>query len=206
MRKPSEYVAAALRGLRATALAGNSATLSHGGRAAPATRVGAVQSGEDPLAADAPAEAARVLVLAADFPGLRRGEPVELDGSLHAVTSARLDASGASLTVGLSAAFRRFRAAYARRGSGAAFPVPALALEDAALPSAYADAAAPASGQSWTVCVPAAGWPEPSPPQTGDEIRLDAPSGEVRLKVASAVRSGAGAWWLLRARPRGSAW
>ena len=204
MRSPAEYVAAALRGLRAGPLAGNAARMSHGGRSGTATRVGSVQFGEDPLAADAPAEAVRVLVLAADFPGLRRGDPVELDGSLHAATSARLDASGASLTVGLSAAFGRFRAAYARRGSGAAFPVPALALEDAALPSAYADAAAPASGQSWTVCVPAAEWPEPSPPHTGDEIRLDAPSGEARLKVASAVRSGS--WWTLRARPRGAAW
>lgn len=206
MRTPREYVAAALRGLRAGPLAGNAATLSHGARRGAATRVGPVQPGEDPLSSDAPAEAARVLVLAADFPGLRRGEPVELDGALHAVTSARLDASGATLTVGLSAAFARFRAAYARRGEGPAFPVPALALEDAAAPTAYADAAAPASGQSWTVCLPAAGWPEPSPPRTGDEIRLEAQSGEVRLRVASAVRGGAGAWWTLRARPRGAAW
>lgn len=204
MLRPSEYVAAALRGLRATSLAGNAAPMAHGGRSGTVTRVGSVQFGEDAIAASAPAEAVRVLALAADFPGLRKGDPVELGGSLHAVTSARLDASGASLTVGLSAAFGRFRAAYARRGSGPAFPVPALALEDAAPPSAYADAAAPASGQSWTVCVPAAEWPEPQPPQTGDGIRLEAPGGEVRLKVASAVRSGA--WWLLRARPRGAAW
>lgn len=204
MCTPSEYVAAAIRGLRATSLAGNAARMSHGGRAAPVARVGSVQFGEDAISADAPAEAVRVLALAADFPLLAKGEPVELDGSLHVATSARRDASGASLTVGLSAAFGRFRAAYARRGSGPAFPVPVLALEDAALPSAYADAAAPASGQSWTVCVPAAEWPEPQPPQTGDGIRLDAPSGEARLKVASAVRSGA--WWLLRARPRGTAW
>lgn len=204
MHTPSEYVAAALRCLRATSLAGNAARMSHGGLAAPVARVGSVQFGEDAISADAPAEAVRVLALAADFPLLAKGDPVELDGSLHVATSARRDASGASLTVGLSAAFGRFRAAYARRGSGPAFPVPVLALEDAALPSAYADAAAPASGQSWTVCVPAAEWPEPQPPQTGDGIRLDAPSGEARLKVASAVRSGA--WWLLRARPRGAAW
>lgn len=202
MRKPSEYVAAALRGLRATALAENSATLAHGDRAATVTRVGSTLRGEDALTADAPAEAVSVLALADDFPGLRKGEPVDLDGSLHVVTSARRDTSGASLAVGLSAAFARFRAAFARKGR--AFPVPVLALEDAAIPSAYADAAAPASGQSWTVCVPAAEWPEPTPPQVGDEIRLDAPPGEARLKVASAVRSGA--WWTLRARPRGAAW
>ena len=202
MRKPSEYVAAALRGLRATALADSSATLAHGECVATVTRVGSTLRGEDALTADAPAEAVRVLALADDFPGVRKGEPVDLDGSLHVVTSARRDASGASVTVGLSAAFGRFRAAFARRGR--AFPVPVLALEDAALPSAYADAAAPASGQTWTVCAPASEWPEPTPPQVGDEIRLDAPSGEVRLRVASAVRSGA--WWTLRARPRGAAW
>ena len=204
MRKPSEYVAAALRGLRAGPLAGNAALMSHGGRSASVSRVGSVQFGEDAISADAPAEAVRVLALSDDFPLLSKGEPVELDGSLHVVTSARRDASGASLTVGLSAAFCRFRAAYARKGSGPAFPVPVLALEDAALPSAYADAAAPASGQSWTVCVSAAEWPEPQPPQTGDGIRLDAPSGEARLKVASSVRHGS--WWMLRARPRGSSW
>lgn len=204
MRKPSEYVASALRGLRATALAENSATLAHGDRAATVTRVGSTLRGEDGLTSDAPAEAVSVLALAEDFPGLRKGEPVALDGSLHVVTSARRDTSGASLTVGLSAAFGRFCAAYARKGKGTAFPVPALALEDAALPSAYADAAAPASGQSWTVCVPASEWPEPTPPQVGDEIRIDDSSGELRLKVASAVRGGA--WWTLRARPRGAAW
>ena len=204
MRTPSEYVAEAIRGLRAGPLAGNAARMSHGGRDASVSRVGSVQFGEDAISADAPAEAVRVLALAADFPLLAKGEPVELDGSLHVVTSARRDASGASLTVGLSAAFGRFCAAYARRGSGPAFPVPVLALEDAALPSAYADAAAPAAGQSWTVCVPAAEWPEPHPPQTGDGIRLDTPSGEARLKVASSVRHGS--WWMLRARPRGSSW
>ncbi len=203
MRTPREYVAAALRGLRAGPLAGNAARMSHGGRSGTATRVGSVQFGEDAISSDAPAEAVRVLVLAADFPGLRRGDPVELDGSLHAATSARLDASGAFLAVGLSDALERIPCAYARRRGALSFRLRVFALEDAALPSAYADAAAPASGQSWTVCVPAAEWPEPSPPHTGDEIRLDAPSGEVRLKVASAVRSGA--WWLLRARPRGAA-
>ena len=204
MRKPSEYVAAALRGLREGTLAGNAALMSHGGRSASVSRVGSVQFGEDAISADAPAEAVRVLALADDFPILAKGDPVELDGSLHVVTSARRDASGASITVGLSSAFCRFRAAYARRGRCPEFPVHVLALEDAALPSAYADAAAPASGQSWTVCVPEAEWPEPQPPQTGDGIRLDAPSGEVRLKVASSVRHGS--LWMLRARPRGSSW
>ena len=184
MRTPSEYVAAALRGISAGPLAGNAALMSHGGRSASVSRVGSVQFGEDAISAAAPAEAVRVLALYEDFPLLDKGDPVELDGSLHVVTSARRDASGASLTVGLSAAFSRFRAAYARRGSGPAFPVPVLALEDAALPSAE--------------------WPEPKPPQTGDGIRLDAPSGEARLKVASAVRHGL--WWMLRARPRGSSW
>lgn len=152
----------------------------------------------------APAEAARYVANAADFPTLDEGAAVELGGSLRVVVSMKSDPVGATFTVGLSAAFSRFRAAYARRGSGHDFPVPVLALEDAALPSAYADAAAPASGQSWTVCVSAAEWPEPQPPQTGDGIRLDAPSGEARLKVASAVRHGL--LWMLRARPRGSSW
>lgn len=154
------------------------------------------------VSADGPQEMRRVVARRCDFPSVAKGSAVELDGALHLVTGARADPVGASLSLGLSGPFGSVRAAWTRRG--ASFPVPVLALEDAALPSAWADAAATASGQSWTVCVPAAEWPEPVPPQAGDDVRLDGPSGEVRLRVASAARDGG--WWTLRARPRGSAW
>lgn len=117
MLKPSEYVAAALRGLRATALAGNAAELTCGDASATVTRVAPVEVGEDDAPADEPAEEVRVLALAEDFPGIRKGCAAELDGEFRLVTSVRVDASGASLTVGMSAALGRHSAVY--RGSGA---------------------------------------------------------------------------------------
>ncbi len=213
MMMPSEYVAAALRGLRSTALAGNAARMSHGGRSAQVTRVGSTMRGEDAIAADAPAEAASVLALADDFPDVRRGEPADLDGSLHIVTSTRRDASGATLTVGLSAPLGRVDAAAfsgVRREGGAArsfvHAVAMFAVRDAEPPPELSDAAAASAGQSWSLCVSAAAWPEVSGPRTGDAIEFRDPSREwqtVRLKVASAVLHGP--WWMLRARPRGCA-
>lgn len=106
MLKPSEYVAAALRGLRSSALAENAAELTCGDAFATVTRVAPVNVGEDDAPADEPAEEVRVLALSADFPDIRKGCAVGLDGDLRLVTSVRRDVSGASLTVGLSAATR----------------------------------------------------------------------------------------------------
>lgn len=213
MRSPAEYVAAALRGLRAGPLARNAARMSHGGNSGTVTRVGSTMRGEDALTSDAPAEAASVLAIADDYPGVRKGEPVDLDGSLHIVTSTRRDASGATLTVGLSAPLDRVDAAAfsgVRREGGVArrfaHAVSLFAIRDAEPPPTLSDAAALSSDQSWSVCIAAAAWPEISDPQTGDAIEFRDPSREwqtVRLKVASAVRHGP--WWMLRARPRGVA-
>jgi len=204
--KPREYVAAALRGLRAGALAGNAATMSHGGRSAAVARTGSAMRGEDALSAGAPAEAEGVLALADDFPEVRKGETACLDGALRIVTSTRRDASGATLSVGLSEPLDDMRVSYTRRG-GRPFPVSVLALEDASAPSAFADAAAPLEGQTWTVCIVASEWMETSAPAVGDEIRLcDERRGmaaDVRLRVASVVADGER--WTLRARPRGAA-
>lgn len=104
MRKPGEYVAAALRGLRAGALSGVSSELSVGGATAQVSRVGSTLRGEDAVSNDEIAEAVSVIALAADFPAVRKGDRAELDGRPRIVTSARFDAAGATVTVGLSAA------------------------------------------------------------------------------------------------------
>lgn len=110
MLKPSEYVAAALRGLRSAALAGNAAELTCGEACAEVTRVASVQVGEDDKANSEPSddleEDVRVLALAADFPDIRKGAAADLDGGFRIVTSVRVDAAGATLTVGLSAEAR----------------------------------------------------------------------------------------------------
>lgn len=156
------------------------------------------------LTGDTPVEAARFIANAADFPGIRKGSAVELAGEVHVVTSARTDPVGASLTLGLSAPLDKTRVSYTRRG-GRPFPMSVLALEDASVPSAYADAAGPIEGQTWTVCVVATEWMETSAPAAGDEIRIfsDRLGEDIRLRVASVVADGG--WWTLRARPRGLA-
>ena len=162
-------------------------------------------SGET-VTADGPQETRRVVGRSCDFPSVAKGSAVELAGEVRVVTSARTDPVGASLTLGLSAPLDDMRVSYTRRGSRS-FPVPVLALEDASVPSAYADAAAHLEGQTWTVCIVASEWPDASAPAVGDEIRLcDERRGmaaDVRLRVASVVADGER--WTLRARPRGAA-
>lgn len=206
MRTPGEYVAAALRGLRATALAGNSATLAHAGRAATVTRVGALARGDDPLGGEDVNEGARVLALAADFPGIARGEPVELDGSLHLVTSARLDAAGATLSVGLSQAFDRVPAAYSgtRRESGRVrkirHPLDVLLLESGTA-DAYSGGPAPSYAAAYTAAVRAEDWPEATDPEPSDALDA-APGGRpVSLKVSAVTRHGG--WYIFKCRTRG---
>lgn len=168
----------------------------------------------DDVSMDGPAEEARFVASADDFPTLDDGAAVELDGSLRVVTSLRADPVGASLTVGLSAAFGKCPAAFAGRRAATAssaaraiaFTLDALALEDAAAPSAPGDPLGPSDGRTWTVCVRADDWPETEPPQVGDEIRIADPDDgrELRLRAASVSRGGG--WWTIRARPRGSQW
>ena len=160
-------------------------------------------SGET-VTADGPQETRRVVGRCCDFPSVAKGSAVELAGEVHVVTSARTDPVGASLTLGLSAPLDKTRVSYTRRG-GRPFPMSVLALEDASVPSAYADAAGPIEGQTWTVCVVATEWMETSAPAAGDEIRIfsDRLGEDIRLRVASVVADGG--WWTLRARPRGAA-
>lgn len=202
--------------------------MRHGEEAGDVLAVSSRDLTGETVSADGPQEMRRVVGRRCDFPSVAKGSAVELadalhlatsaprssvwpapappGASLHLVTSARTDPVGASLTLGLSAALDRLKATYSRRG-GRAFPLPVLALEDAAAPSAYADAAGPLEGQTWTVCVVASEWLETSAPSVGDEIRFpdlrQGRAADVRLRVASVVADGG--LWTLRARPRGAA-
>lgn len=197
-------------------------TMRHGEAQARVLAASSCDLSSDTLAqSEGAREMRRVIAKRRDFPTLSTGDAVEVDGFLSVVTSLRADPVSASLTIGLSAAFMPCRIAYSLKrpqsktvSSSAratiplfvSFPLNALALEDTALPSAYADAPAFQYTPSWTVAIPVAQWLEPTPPQVGDELRFDttehnAPIRELCLKVTSAV-SNAGVW-LLRARPRG---
>ena len=153
----------------------------------------------------APAEAARYVANAADFPTLDEGAAVELGGSLRVVVSMKSDPVGATLTVGLSAEFEKCPAAYkgTRRENGKArtiqHPLDILLLENGTADN-FSDALAPTYATAYTVAVRRADWPEVSDPEPSDTIEV-APDGQpLILKVSTVTRHGG--WYILKCRTR----
>lgn len=160
----------------------------------------------EPVSDTAPAEAASFIANAADFPTLDEGAAVELDGSLRAVVSMKIDAVGATVTVGLSAEFEKCPAAYTgtRREAGHVrqikHPLDILLLESgtADLPT---DAIAPTYATAYTVAIRRDDWPEVTAPDPSDTIEV-APGGHpFTLKVSTVTRHDG--WYILKCRTRG---
>ena len=152
-----------------------------------------------------PAEAARYVANAADFPTLDEGAAVELGGSLRVVVSMKSDPVGATFTVGLSAEFEKCPAAYkgTRRENGKArtiqHPLDILLLENGTADN-FSDALAPTYATAYTVAVRLADWPEVSSPEPSDTIEV-APDGHpLILKVSTVTRHGG--WYILKCRTR----
>ena len=181
-------------------------TMRHG-----ETEQGAVvQSSSRDFAEDvsdaAPAEAARYVANAADFPTLEQGSAVELGGSLRVVVSMKTDPVGATFTVGLSAEFEKCPASYkgTRRENGKArtiqHPIDILLLENGTADN-FSDALAPTYATAYTVAVRRTDWPEVSDPEPSDTIEV-APDGQpLTLKVSTVTRHGG--WYILKCRTRG---
>ena len=153
----------------------------------------------------APAEAARYVANAADFPTLDEGAAVELDESLRVVVSMKTDPVGATFTVGLSAEFEKCPAAYkgTRRENGKArtiqHPLDILLLENGTADN-YSDALAPTYATAYTVAVRRTDWPEVTDPDPSDTIDV-APDGHpLILKVSTVTRHGG--WYILKCRTR----
>lgn len=193
MRKPSEYLPAAVAGLRSRLMPDCSETLCHAGRSAVVTRVGSLSRGEDAMSGADVNEEVHVIALAIDFPELAKGRLVSLSGKWRIVTSARMDPAAATLSVGMSAELEKCRASYRRPGTKIAQPVDVLAVEGEVI-EPNGEAFAPTPCRVWHVAVPEEGWYEPTEPQVGDRLDLDG----ANLRVASvAKRDG---FWVLEAR------
>ena len=154
----------------------------------------------------APAEAARYVANAADFPTLEQGAAVELGESLRVVVSMKSDPVGATFTVGLSAEFEKCPAAYkgTRRESGAVrnirHPLDLLILENGTADN-FADALAPTYATAYTAAIRRDDWPEVSDPEPSDTIEV-APDGHpLTLKVSTVTRHDG--WYILKCRTRG---
>ncbi len=181
-------------------------TMRHGdGESGPVVQSSARDFAE-PVSDTAPAEAARFMANAADFPSLEEGSAVELGDTLRVVTSLKLDAVGATLSLGLSAEFEKCPAAYSgvRRDSGTArrlnFPLDLLLLETGTA-DIYTDALAPTYSSAYTVAIRRADWPETSEPDPSDAIEAAPGGAPVALKVSTVARHGG--WYILKCRARG---
>ena len=153
----------------------------------------------------APAEAARYVANAADFPTLEQGAAVELGESLRVVVSMKADPVGATFTVGLSAEFEKCPAAYkgTRRENGKArtiqHPLDILLLENGTADN-YTDALAPPYATAYIAAIRRADWPEVTDPEPSDTIEV-APDGHpLTLKVSTVTRHGG--WYILKCRTR----
>ena len=195
MRTPSEYLPAAVAGLRRRLMPESSEVLRHAGRSAVVTRVGSRARGEDPLAGADANEDVRVLGLAADFPELAKGRLVTLGGGWRIVVSARVDPAAATLVVGLTAELEKCRAAYRRPGTKLSQPVDVLAVEGEVI-DPDSDAFAPTTLRQWTVALPVESWLDPAEPQVGDAIELEG----ANLRVASVSKRDG--FFLIAARAR----
>lgn len=153
----------------------------------------------------APADAARYVANAADFPTLEQGAAVELGESLRVVVSMKTDPVGATVTVGLSAEFEKCPAAYkgTRRENGKArtiqHPLDILLLENGTADN-YTDALAPTYATAYIAAIRRADWPEVTDPEPSDTIEV-APDGHpLTLKVSTVTRHGG--WYILKCRTR----
>lgn len=153
----------------------------------------------------APAEAARYVANAADFPTLEQGAAVELGESLRVVVSMKTDPVGATFTVGLSAEFEKCPAAYkgTRRENGKArtiqHPLDILLLENGTADN-YTDALAPTYATAYIAAIRRADWPEVSDPEPSDTIEVSPDGHPLTLKVSTVTRHGG--WYILKCRTR----
>lgn len=184
MRKPSEYIAAAVRNVRDRLMDDCRERMTHGDRTAMVTRASSFRRGEDEVSDFGATEAVRVLALASDFPDIDKGVGVTLGDTFRVVTSVRTDCAGASKYVGLSYPFEKFAASVSgKRGANVIHtPVMILAVSNGKQ-TEYADGYAPVEVYSWTVAIHAEEWLWDGEPQIGDEIRFD----NTRLKVAKVT-------------------
>ena len=206
MRKPCEYVSAAMAKLRGSSLSGCSEVLRYGEQSATVTRIGRSQRGGDEVSDAGVSENCRVLAYVADFPTLQTGEAVELGTSLRVVTSCATGPVNALLTVGLSAAFENCPALYkgTRREDGNVrairHTVDLLLLENGTAEN-YTDAIAPTYATAYIAAIRRDDWPEESAPEVSDTMEV-APGGlPFVLKVSSVTRHDG--WYLLKCRTKG---
>lgn len=186
MRKPFEYVSAAMAKLRGGSLSDCSEVLRHGGQSATVTRIGLAKRGGDEVTEAGVPENCRVLAYVADFPALKVGEAVELGRDTRVVTTCATGPANALLAVGLSAPFD-IRATITRPAASA--PDRVLVLVSDSNPDAenVGGAARAESWFVWWMCGPRDGR---NGPQRGSSVTFPERPDLPRLYVQKCRRFG----------------
>lgn len=196
MRKPSEYIAAAYRNLRANLAPDMSAVMTHGEYSAMVTRVGSRSRGEDEVIGDVPSVAIRIIALSNDFPNLAKDDAVTIDGVMHIVTECSECVADALVRVSLSQPLSRYTSVVTGiRPSGGSFRVTVEVLATAiGRADVYSDVVESGEIMEWVVVVPRRAWDWTDAPRMGDDFRADG----VHFVVTDVTDRGE--YWLLKAR------
>ena len=189
----------------ATAIHEATATMRHGEESGTVAQASSRDFAE-PVSADSPAETARFVADAADFPTLGSGAAVEIGDSLRVVVSLKLDPVGATYTIGVSDSFENVAVAYTgtRRENGAArqfsHPLDILIIENGVADN-FADALAPTYAISYTAAIRRKDWPETTDPEPSDVFAIVADGLKRTVKVSAVTRHDG--WYILKCRAKG---
>lgn len=181
-----------------------SVEMTHGDFTGSALLVSSNDIGSEVATADGPTEKCRAFVRRSEFPALTRGCLVRLGSSARLVTSAVVDAVGASLKLGLSDEMSNLVVKYTgtRRVDGELRRIDvgleALGVSRGTLDT-FGDAIAPIHTEEWYVVIARDTWSEVSAPEEGDALEFYADRLH-RMKVADVADKDG--YWILTCRRR----
>lgn len=196
MRQPSEYIAAAIRGIQGRLMRDCAHVLCVSDCETVVTLVSSARK-PDEVKEDTPSEAVRVLAESRDLPCVRKGDGARLDGILHIVTSFRTDPTGVSAFVGLSEPLMDSVTVICREADDARLPVRRFALDSCLVIASELSSDAGATVHAETaraarVVIPLSSWNMAFEPRFG--MRIEAKG--LKLTVKEARRTAIG-WELV---------
>ncbi len=212
MRTPTQYLPAALSGLRARLMPDCAQTMRHGGDCARVVRVGShapaaqtpagCAAGDPGDTSESVATDIKVLAAAADFPDLEYGSVVAVDDVSRMVVDVQSDPARVTLKVSLSRELDVCSLARDPDAAGRTLPaVPfrCIAAQDGR--SGDLVGAHPAfegtALVAWSLHVPRGQWPLPDDPRIGQRLSLSRCSCTAAALVVQGVQWRGGVWHLV---------
>jgi len=199
VRKPSEYIAAAVRNVQNRYMTDSTFIMTHVNESATVTRTASFRSGESTVTGDAPTEVYRVLAIAEDFPTIDRDDLVSLSSSQssqpstssHLVTSIRSDLVRSSLTVGLSEALTKTTAqVIGSRGAQRISLSVGILVDFSGMSFDIPEGFSSSNVRRFRIVVANDDWSVSTPPQIGDSFKFDFKGELVSSAIDNVDRRG----------------